>query len=230
MLQSAEANTIPSSLPPSTADLIRSSRADSEPPPPPPAKRQKRSLSGLNPTALGRSTSDIGPRQDQAKNRQLARRQRARQTADGLEIHSPEPPVGCAALTVSSILTQKLDKLAQDMDIRKRFQPNRQSRELRPFERGYWCVDCSAWPDNIRRDAWGFLTNYVSNGDAGWGIWCRRDKDYNWIRLYCWGCVAGHMHLLLYLASRRELNYSETTWIGGDGEVIVVMEPKYQRM
>lgn len=126
-------------------------------------------------------------------------------------------------------MTEKLEKLARDVDIRKRFRPREMRRVLRPFERGYWHVDCSAWPDSIKRDTWGFLTNYVSNGDAGWGIWCRRDKDYKWIRLYCWGCAIGHMHLLLYLASRRELNYTGTTWVGGDGEAVVVMEPKYAR-
>jgi hypothetical protein len=138
--------------------------------------------------------------------------------------------VGCDHLTVSSVVTKKLQKLARDVDIRKRFQPKEQKRELRPFERGYWLVDCSAWPDGVGRDAWRFLTNYVSTGDAGWGIWCRRAEDYSWIRLYCWGCAVGHMHLLLYLASRRELNYTRTTWMGGDGQVLVVMEPKYQRM
>lgn len=227
-LRAAETSIVPSSLPASTADVIPSSRADSEPPPP--SKRQKRSLSGLSTNALARSSSDIGPRQHEAKKSQLAKRQRARQAADGLEIHSPEPPVGCDDLTISSIVTKKLEKLAKDVDIKKRFQPKEQRRELRPFERGYWSVDCSTWPDDMKRDAWGFLTNYVSNGDAGWGIWCRRDKDYNWIRLYCWGCAVGHMHLLLYLASRRELNYTGTTWIGGDGEVVVVLEPKYQRI
>lgn len=219
---------IASSFPGPTADAIPSSRADSEPPPPP--KRQKRWLSGITTSSLVRSSSDIGPRQQAAKNSKLARRQRARHRADGLEIRAPEPPVGCGTLTVSDVVTRKLEKLAQDVDIKKRFRPKELRRELRPFERGYWSVDCSAWPDEVKRGAWGFLTNYVSNGDAGWGVWCRREDDYSRIRLYCWGCAAGHMYLLLYLASRRELNYTRTTWVGGDGQVVVVMDPKYQRL
>ncbi|KAB5580603.1 hypothetical protein GE09DRAFT_445210 [Coniochaeta sp. 2T2.1] len=229
VLPSAEVHMVTATpWPSSQATVIPSSRADSEPPQPP-TKRRKRMFSGATTKSLARSTSDVGPRQEEVKKTQLDRRQRARQTASGLEIHSPEPPVGYQDLTVSNVVTPKLEKLAKDVGIRKRFQPKEQGRDLRPFERGYWHVDCSGWPDSIKRDTWGFLTNYVSNGDAGWGIWCRRSQDYSWIRLYCWGCVVGHMHLLLYLASRRELNYTGTTWIGGDGKVVVVMEPKYGR-
>lgn len=187
----------------------------------------------MSTSALARSSSDLGPRQHEAaKKRELARRRRParRQSADGLEIRAPEPPVGCGALAVSDVVTRKLEKLAWDADIGKRFRPKEQRRELRPFERGYWAVDCSAWPADVRRGAWAFLANYVSEGGAGWGVWCRRDEHYRWMRLYCWGCAVGHMHLLLYLASQRELNYTGTTWVGGDGEVVVVMEPKYQRM
>ncbi|KAB5536437.1 hypothetical protein GE09DRAFT_1139897 [Coniochaeta sp. 2T2.1] len=229
VLPSAEAHMVGATpCPSSQGTVIPSSRADSEPPQPP-TKRHKRMFSGVTTKSLARSTSDIGPRQDNVKKTQLDRRQRARQTASGLEIHSPEPPVGCQDLTVSNVVTPKLEKLAKDVGIRKRFQPKEQGREIRPFERGYWHVDCSGWPDNIKRDTWGNLTDYVSNGYAGWGIWCRRSQDYGWIRLYCWGCVIGHMHLLLYTASRRELNYTGTAWVGGDGEVVVVMEPKYER-
>jgi hypothetical protein len=125
-------------------------------------------------------------------------------------------------------VTKTLEKLARDVDINKRFVvPKRQTRELRPFERGYWMVNCSAWPEEVRHKAWGFLTNYVGNGVAGWGVWCRRDQEFNWIRLYCWGSIAGHMHLVLYLASQRQLNYTRSTWIDGEGEVVITMEAKY---
>lgn len=216
---------IASSLPSSTADLGRSSRADSEPPPP--TKRQKRVFTGLSTNALGRSSSDIGPRQDRVKRTQLDRRQRAHQTLDGLEIHSPTPPVSCEDLDVAHVVTKSLEKLAHDLDIKRRFQPKHQARELRTFERGHWAVDCSAWSDSVKQDTWAFLTNYIGNGVGGWGIWCRRDAGFTWIRLYCWGCVVGHMHLLLYIASKRQLNYNATTWVGGDGEVIIRMDPKY---
>jgi hypothetical protein len=225
-MPSAETNvTIASSFPSSTGDGVQSSRADSEPPPP--LKRQKRLFTGLSTNALARSSSDIGPRQDQVKRSQLDRRQRAHQTLDGLEIHSPSPPVSCEELDVAHMVTKSLEKLANDLDINRRFRPKHQARGLRPFERGHWAVDCSAWSDSMKQDTWAFLTNYIGNGVAGWGIWCRRDNDFTWIRLYCWGCVVGHMHLLLYVASRRHLNYTATTWVGGNGEVLIAMAPKY---
>ncbi|KAH8910868.1 hypothetical protein BR93DRAFT_298520 [Coniochaeta sp. PMI_546] len=226
VIPSTETDTvIAASFPASTADLEPPSRADSEPLPP--LKRQKRVFTGLATNALSRSSSDIGPRQTQVKTSQLFRRQRVHQSLDGLEIHSPNPTVSCEDLDVRHVVTRGLEKLAGDLDINKRFQPKHQVRGLRPFERGHWAVDCSAWPDSVKQDTWAFLTNYIGNGVAGWGVWCRRDNDFTWIRLYCWGCVVGHMHLLLYLASRRHLNYTATIWVGGDGEALITMAPKY---
>ncbi|OIW35163.1 hypothetical protein CONLIGDRAFT_639467 [Coniochaeta ligniaria NRRL 30616] len=215
--------TTPLSL--SIGQVDRSSRADSEPPQPP--KRQKRVHIEASSNSLARSSSDIGPRQGQVKRRQLDRRQKARQSAEGLEIHAPEPTVSCAELDISVVITEPLKKLATDLDINTRFQPRHRTRDPRPFERGHWFVDCSAWPESVRMNTWAFLTNYVGNGVAGWGIWCRRNQEFTWMRLYCWGCVVGHMHLLLYISSQRQLNYTQTTWIGGDGEAVIIMEPKY---
>jgi hypothetical protein len=127
------------------------------------------------------------------------------------------------------VITPRLEKLARDVKLEMRFeQRKKQTRELRPFERGYWLVDCSGWSSEDRFMTWGFLTNYIENGEAGWGIWCRRDEAYKWIRLYCWGCVAGHMYLLLWLASKRQLNYTAVHWITA-GETVITMEQRYER-
>jgi hypothetical protein len=121
------------------------------------------------------------------------------------------------------MITDVLARLARELNLEKRFRPESQTRDLRPFERGYWLVDCGSWDAELKRAAWGFLTDYLGKGAAGWGTLCRRDRDFSYLRLYCWGCVVGHMYLVLYLASKRKVLYTGTRWIGGDGEAVVVM-------
>lgn len=202
---------------------VQLSRADSAPPP---RKRHKQSPDIENAKALARSSSDIGPRQEQEKLQRLFRLQRARQSPDGLHIYSPPPPVSCETLDHSAFVTETLAKLAKDLDIKRRYQPKEKHRDIRPFERGYWLIDCTTWAEQLKDTAWGFLSNYVGNGVAGWGVWCCRDEEFRWIRLYCYGSVVGHMHLVLYLASQRKILYTGSTWIGGDGEAVIVMGAK----
>jgi hypothetical protein len=121
------------------------------------------------------------------------------------------------------MITEVLARLARELDLPKRYKPESQARALRPFERGYWLVDCSAWEPELKRSAWGFLTDYLGKGAAGWGTSCKRDREFSWIRLYCWGCVTGHMYLVLYLMSKRRVLYTGTRWIGAEGREVVVM-------
>jgi hypothetical protein len=127
------------------------------------------------------------------------------------------------------MVTDLLASLARSLNLEKRFQPASQARDLRSFERGYWLVDCSTWEPELKRSAWGFLADYLGKGAAGWGTSCRRDRDFSAIRLYCWGCVVGHMYLVLYLMSKRRVLYTGTSWVGGDGRVAVVMGAKPAR-
>lgn len=212
-----------SSPQPSTRSFAQLQRADSAPPP---RKRQKRSPDGEEAKSLARSSSDIGPRQEREKVQRLDGLQRARQSPDGLQICSPPPPVSCETLEPSAFVTETLAKLARDLDIGRRYQPKEKHRDIRPFERGYWLVDCTSWAGQLKDTAWGFLSNYIGNGVAGWGIRCCRDEEFTWIRLYCWGSVIGHMHLVLYLASQRRILYTGSTWIGGDGKTVIVMGSK----
>lgn len=143
---------------------------------------------------------------------------------DTLEILSPPPATGQAWLRPEDVITEVLAKLARELDLGRRFQPERQTRPLRPFERGYWRVDCGGWGPALRRDAWAFLADYVGRrGAAGWGVSVRRDAAFERLRLYCWGCAVGHMYLVLYLVSRRQVLYSGMEWIAADGEAVVVM-------
>ncbi|KAK4201283.1 hypothetical protein QBC40DRAFT_264345 [Triangularia verruculosa] len=195
-------------------------RAESEP-----VAKRRRPANDLEPgQPLVRSTSDIGPRrQPPARlppNKPLA------YYAAKLSVSSPPPPTAQTVLEPSDVISPVLSKLATELDLPSRFIPASQTRELRPFERGYWLVETTTWPPDLKKSAWTFLTNYIENGVAGWGTSCSRAEDYSWIKLRCWGCVVGHMHLVLYVASRRQVKDTGMKWYGGDGEVVVVMGPR----
>ncbi|KAK9788885.1 hypothetical protein SCARD494_09401 [Seiridium cardinale] len=199
-------------------------RADSEPPP---SKRHRQDKSDASPAALLRTWSDIS-----AKNRK-----------DGsirtitffpvhgyghhsLELHPPDPFVGCGSMAAEDLITPALEELAGALRTSKRYMPESTTRELRPFERGFWSVDCTGWPQDLKTETWMFLANHIGTGLAGWGVSCRRDQHFTWLRFYCWGFIVGHIYLLLYLASRRRICHSDATWIDGEGERVVNMGKK----
>ncbi|KAF9879842.1 hypothetical protein CkaCkLH20_02653 [Colletotrichum karsti] len=141
---------------------------------------------------------------------------------DRLEIHPTGPPVGSTRLTPDDLLTPRLRDLARQLNISKRYRPAEQARELRPFERGHWLLDWTTWRPTLRERAWHFLTDYILDGFAGWGVWCMRAADWSWLRVYCWGHVVGHVYLALYLASERALKTDSARWVDGAGEVVVI--------
>ncbi|KAK4237860.1 hypothetical protein C8A03DRAFT_34159 [Achaetomium macrosporum] len=211
----SEEPRIASSFPSQQPEPVSPYRSESEPP------LSKRPRTYRDP-ALGkpitRSASDMGPRPRPAK-AGMARRQ----ALDTLEILSPPPITGQRELRPEDMVTDVLATLAQKLNLEKRFRPESQTRDLRPFERGYWLVDCTSWEPELKQSAWAFLTDYLSKGCAGWGTSCRRDPNFSWIRLYCWGCVVGHTYLVVYLMSQRRILYTGTSWIGGDGKPVIVM-------
>lgn len=139
-----------------------------------------------------------------------------------LELYPPSPAVSIDTLTAGDCIPPKLAKLARDVS--SRYQPTIK-RELAPFERGHWLVDCTTWTPYVRFDAWNFIGEYFKSGSAGWGVWCRRDTTHDWIKLYCWGCVTKHMYLLLYLASGRAMRYTGAQWKDADGKVVIQAQP-----
>ncbi|KAK7409189.1 hypothetical protein QQX98_008622 [Neonectria punicea] len=187
-----------------------SHRAGSEPPP---AKRPK--VNHLQHGDLVRSSSDTGPVLS-------SNNPAAEELSYSLEIRPPSPPVGVADIDPSDLISEKMAKLAHDLS--SRYRPD-WKREIDPFERGYWLLDCTGWSPEVRFGAWGFLTNYLNSGLAGWGTWCRRDNSHDWIRLYCWGHVAKHTYLLLYLASGRQLKNTGARWYGAGGELVLDVPP-----
>ncbi|CAK7198294.1 hypothetical protein SEUCBS139899_000954 [Sporothrix eucalyptigena] len=154
-----------------------------------------------------------------------------------LRIISPEPPVACEKLDAAALITEKMAKLAQDLDIERRYRPLPPSREdkkegrpVRPFERGYWRLNTSGWPVAMRHQAWSFLTNYIGAGDAGWSVWCSRDPaPHTWLKLHCFAATAGHTYLILYLASQRQILATGAEWLDGAGSPVITVPPRKKR-
>lgn len=194
----------------SSRSPVVSPRAGSEPPP---AKRPR--VNHPQHGDLVRSSSDTVPSL-------LARGSQLEQLSNSLEIRPPSPPVGIDDVDPSDLISEKLAKLARDLSSRYRPDPK---RAVDPFERGYWFLDCTDWSAEIRFETWGFLSNYLRSGLAGWGTWCRRDRSHDWIRLYCWGHVAKHTYLLLYLASGRQLKTTGASWYDADGQLAIEVPP-----
>ncbi|KAK4449471.1 hypothetical protein QBC34DRAFT_405041 [Podospora aff. communis PSN243] len=203
-----EETRIASSFP---TEIVSSPRADSEPP----FKRARTSLPPF-PGQLVRSSSDI-PRHEPPKAKSTP------QSLDHLEILAPEPPASLHDLQPSDLVTEALLDLAQRVDLRSRYRPQHQSRELRPFERGYWLVDCRSWEQDLKDSAWEFLTDYLQNGLVGWGVRCRRDQPFTWMRLYCWGGVVEYLYLVIWVASKRRVRFTGATWVGSDGSPTIVV-------
>ncbi|CAK7222885.1 hypothetical protein SCUCBS95973_004988 [Sporothrix curviconia] len=155
-----------------------------------------------------------------------------------LRIISPEPPVACAHLD-ASLVTEKMAKLARDLDITRRYRPlsmedgdqEREQRDIRPFERGYWRLSTSGWPAPLRQQAWAFLASYIGAGDAGWSVWCSRDPaPHTWLRLHCFAATAGHTYLILYLASKRQILATGAEWLDGAGSPMITVPPRRKKL
>ncbi|ODA81963.1 hypothetical protein RJ55_00468 [Drechmeria coniospora] len=169
-----------------------------------------------------RSSSVIGP----ARASQASDNSDLETFADGMEIVPPSPPVGVTAVQPSDLISNELAKLAHDLS--SRFRPV-ERRPVEPLERGYWLLDTSHWTTAKRAGLWRFLTNYIHSGLAGWGVWCRRDRAHDRVRLYCWGCVAKHTYLLLYLASERQVKTTGASWFGAEGDAALEVPPSGER-
>lgn len=122
---------------------------------------------------------------------------------------------------------QHLEKLAESMQMGRKYRPKYQAREMRPFERGYWLMRLDGWEFEEKVKAWGFLGNYIRRDDkAGWGTRACRDESWDWIRLYGWEHIAAELYALLYVASYRKLKYMEVKYYGAAGDVLIVVGPR----
>ncbi|KAI1132073.1 hypothetical protein F5Y10DRAFT_16699 [Nemania abortiva] len=196
-------------------------RADSEPPP----KSRKLELM-TSPHALVRAASDIGPPPDHKAPVTVEFLSTHGFTYESLEIHPPEPPTSEPHVEPQDLITPGLRKLGHDVGSLLRPQPKEQTRELRPYERGYWLVDCSSWEPRLKHDAWAFLANYIGTGIAGWGVWCKRDPDFRELRAYCWGSVVAHIYYVLLLSSQRRIVFTGSSWVDAEGLKVIAMSSR----
>ncbi|KAI0972537.1 hypothetical protein F4678DRAFT_428388 [Xylaria arbuscula] len=198
-------------------------RADSEPLP-----KSRRLELVTGPHALARTSSDIGPRSS-IDHKPVVTFSFLRShgfTYESLEIRPPEPPISESYIEPQELITSSLQKLGCDVGLPSRFRPREKTRELGPYERGHWLLDCSSWEPPLKCYAWAFLANYIGTGTAGWGVWCKRDRDFREMRVYCWGSVVAHVYYVLWLSSHREIVFTGSSWVDADGAKVIIMGPK----
>ncbi|KAI8632087.1 hypothetical protein F5Y19DRAFT_385166 [Xylariaceae sp. FL1651] len=203
-----------------------STRADSEPPP----KLRRHDLLMSSPRAFARAASDIGPKTASGRKASVTVTFLSSHgfTYESLEIQPPEPPTADLHIKPHELITTGLQNLARDVDLSARFRPEEQTRELRPYERGHWVLDCSSWEPQLKRDAWAFLANYMGTGRAGWGVWCKRDTEFREVRAYCWGSVVAHIYYVLWLSSQRKIVFTGSSWIDAEGNKVIIMGARDQ--
>lgn len=120
-------------------------------------------------------------------------------------------------------ITESLRYLGQNVNLAQCYKPIFVSRDLRQSERGYWGFDITLWPVQLRTDFFQFLAKMIETGRVGWGIWCAREPADLEVRVFCWGEVAKHVYLMLYVASKSKVRKLGLRWIDADGEVVVQM-------
>jgi hypothetical protein len=175
-----------------------------------------------------------------------------------IEIRSPNPPVSNAKFRTH--ITPTLKSLAERMKHPSRFTPTRQTRDLQPLERGYWflpgitiipdtptttatspATQPQTWPQTFFSQFWCFLRDFLTEGRAGWGIWCLLEESKTTatnnqttntetetkvvdLKLYTWGEVAPHIYLLLFLATERRIKKMRNVeWRDARDEAVMVM-------
>jgi hypothetical protein len=149
------------------------------------------------------------------------------------EIHPSPPRTSSRGSKLPPLITPALQLLATQLELPLRYRPYSQTRPLRILERGFWAVETATWPSTLKEQAWAALGAYLVQGKAGWGVWAVKSGEgkalvgeggeHAGLRVYCWGGVAGHVYLLLYLVSQRRVKGTGARWLDGGGEVVVCM-------
>ncbi|GAB1731435.1 hypothetical protein NU195Hw_g1145t1 [Hortaea werneckii] len=151
-----------------------------------------------------------------------------------LAIHPPEPEASLAKF--STHITYHLNFLAESSFAKDSYKPVSTSREPGRLERGHWLLPSSGisvWPATLQLEFWNFLSQFISSGNGGWGLWCEREVQHGdgqgslgTVRVYCWGEVVKHVYLLLYTASQSKVRKMGLQWVDGEGNIVVQMRGK----
>jgi len=155
-----------------------------------------------------------------------------------LEIIPPLPPTTMHRGPVSHI-TPAFHQLAKTLDLFSRFRPLHSVRNLRPLERGHWCIDTISWESGLQHDFWSYLGEFIKAGSAGWGVSCFRsipvgedgviiekiskDAPLGVVKIYCWGEIVGHVYLLAFVASKSKVKRIGAKWVDASEQVVVQM-------
>ncbi|OGM42850.1 hypothetical protein ABOM_009448 [Aspergillus bombycis] len=177
-----------------------------------------------------------------------------------MEIRPPLSPISKKQFTTH--ITPTLEMLAARLKGRI-YRPLEQIRELDILERGYWYIHINVveagahepiiswqesngvcmWDMSMFRRFWSFLSDFVKEGRAGWGVWCiledmpnaqpphntqksaLREMDIRQLTLktYAWGEIASHIYLLLFLASERRIRKMGAQWRDSRDDVVIQM-------
>ncbi|GAB1204620.1 hypothetical protein APSETT445_003276 [Aspergillus pseudonomiae] len=177
-----------------------------------------------------------------------------------VEIRPPLPPISKEQFTTH--ITPTLEMLAARLKGRI-YRPLRQFRDLDKLERGYWYLRIDVveaethepiislqesngaciWDMSTFRRFWLFLSDFIKEGRAGWGVWCiledvlsaqlphntpestLREMDIRQLTLkaYAWGEIASHIYLLLFLASERRVRKMGVQWRDSRDDVVIQM-------
>ncbi|RMY35785.1 hypothetical protein D0866_04364 [Hortaea werneckii] len=151
-----------------------------------------------------------------------------------LAIYPPEPDAALAKFTTH--VTYHLNFLAESSFAKDSYKPVSIAREPGRLERGHWLLPpsgISVWPATLQLDFWNFLSQFISSGNGGWGLWCAREfhhgddqSSLGTMRVYCWGEVVKHVYLLLYTASQSKVRKMGLQWVDGEGNIVVQMRGK----
>jgi hypothetical protein len=136
----------------------------------------------------------------------------------------PAPKISVARPGIlPSQITKQLAALKQQNPTR--FKPSKKQRAQRSDERGYWSIDCSHWSEKLQHEFWTTMCEQIMSGRLGWDATLHRDagspRSLGQVKLYCWGEVAEHMWLMLWLCSEGKVSGSALKWYDADGVAIV---------
>ncbi|KAK5152988.1 hypothetical protein LTS14_008096 [Recurvomyces mirabilis] len=145
---------------------------------------------------------------------------------------SVRPPAPMTALAkFDTHVTASLKYLADHPTMANCYKPASVQRDLRPMERGYWLIPTLEWPAEKQLKFWEYLISFIGDGQAGWGVWCVRERSQQplvtttigTVKVYCWGEVVKHIYLMLYVASESKVRKLGLQWFDSEDSKVIQM-------
>jgi len=118
-----------------------------------------------------------------------------------------------------------------------------QSRDLEDWERGFWRVDLSSWPEHEKLEFWTKLRKAIESGRFGWiyilfdvtphlelspalfslvcvGWLMRKAFDDDILNVFCFGGAAKHVWVFLYVMSGKRTKHG-LQYLDAGGNVVI---------